>query len=199
MKVKSLFIIALALIAVAVSSCTTVRLTSWKEPGTSATVSNVMIIALFERLEFTKPFEENMTSYFKSKGLKASKSLDFMAPNQSLTDEELKAKVLASGADAVLVFTPKGADKSVNYTPPTYNGFYRGYYGGIYSVSPGYYSESTTYNVQANLYSVSEEKLIWTGDISTTDPGSIEAATYDISKEIYADWVRNQIVVSNKE
>jgi hypothetical protein len=87
----------------------------------------------------------------------------------------------------------------VNYTPPTYNGFYRGYYGGIYSVSPGYYSESTTYNVQANLYSVSEEKLIWTGDISTTDPGSIEAATYDISKEIYADWVRNQIVVSNKE
>jgi hypothetical protein len=194
MKFKTLFIATLTVSVLAVS-CSSVMLTSWKDPGTNTTISNVMVIALFEKLEFSKPFEENMVAYFTSKGLKASKSLDFMAPNQSLSDEELKAKVLASGADAVLVFTPRGADKTVNYTPPTYNGFYRGYYRGAYSVTPGYYTESTTYNVQANLYTVSDEKLIWTGDISATDPSSIEAATIDISKNIYADWVKNQVVV----
>jgi hypothetical protein len=61
-------------------------------------------------------------------------------------------------------------------------------------VSPGYYSESSTYHIQANLYSVADEKLMWTGDLNTTDPGSVEAAVYEISKEIYQDWVKNQII-----
>jgi hypothetical protein len=175
-------------------SCTTVNLTSWKDPSISTQVNKVFVLALFERLEFTTSFENNATSYLTSKGMQSLKSLDYFAPNQQFTVDELKAKLNSLGVDALLVFAPKGVDKSVNYTPPTYSGFYGGYRGGYYNVSPGYYSESSTYHIQANLYSVADEKLMWTGDLNTTDPGSVEAAVYEISKEIYQDWVKNQII-----
>jgi hypothetical protein len=64
----------------------------------------------------------------------------------------------------------------------------------MYSVSPGYYSESTTYRVQANLYTTSDEKLIWTGDLSTTDPSSVETAALQIAQSIYDDWLKNGLV-----
>ena len=117
-----------------------------------------------------------------------------MAPGQQYSNDELKQKVAGMQADAVLIFIPKAADKSVNYTPPTYTGYYRGWYGGMYSVSPGYYSESTTYRAQANLYTTSDEKLIWTGDLSTTDPSSVETAALQIAQSIYDDWLKNGLV-----
>ncbi len=194
MKSKALFTALFISVAMVISSCTTVNLTSWKDPASTATVNHVVILTLFERLDYTRTFEDQLASYFTSKGLTCTKSLDFMPPNQNFSDEELKQKISGFNADAVLVFSPRGADKSVNYTPPTYNGYYRGYWGGMYSVSPGYYTESTTYRIQSNLYTIADEKLIWTGDISTTDPGSIEAAAYEVARKIYDDWAGNRIV-----
>ena len=179
-----------------ISSCTTVNLTSWKDPGSNAQVNHVFVLGLFDKLEVLKPVEENVSAYFSAHGLQCSKSLDYIAPNQSISEQELKDKVVSVGADAVLVFSPKGADKSVNYTPPTYGGYYRGYWGGYYAASPGYYSESTTYHVQANLYSAADDKLLWTGDISTTDPSSIEVAASQIAQSIYNDWVKQGLVKS---
>ncbi len=176
------------------SSCTTINLTSWKDTSSDIKVDHVVVLALFEKLEYTKAMEENVAEYFNAKSLKCTKALDFMAPNQEYSNEELKHKVEAYGADAILIFVPKGADKSVNYTPPTYSGYYRGYRGGVYSVSPGYYSESTTYHVQANLYAIEDEKLIWTGDISTTDPASIDKATFYIAQKVYDDWQKNSLI-----
>jgi hypothetical protein len=181
-----------------VSACTTVNLTSWKDPASTAQINEVVVLGLFDKLEVAKTMEENVTAYFTSHGLKAVKSLDFMAPGQQLSNEELKQKIESLNADAVLVFVPRSADKSVNYTPPTYSGYYRGWYGGAYSVSPGYYSESTTYHIQANLYTVKDEKLVWTGDLSTTDPSSIDAAASYIGQRIYDDWVRNNLVATSK-
>lgn len=151
-----------------------------------------------DKLEYSQAIEDAIKSYFTEKGLKCTRSLDFMAPNQQYSNEELKEKVVSLGADAVLIFVPKGQDKSVNYTPPTYSGYYRGWYGGMYSVSPGYYSESTTYNIQANLYTVADEKLLWTGDLSTTDPSSIQAAAYEVSRTIYNDWLKRGIIQAEK-
>ncbi len=195
MKPKAFSMLWVAIAALMITSCTTVNLTSWKDPASTAKVQHVVILTLFERLEYAQPFENQMASYLTDQGLQVTKSLDFMPPNQNMSDDELKAKISGFGADAVLVFSPKGADKSVNYTPPTYHGYYRGYWGGVYAASPGYYSESTTYRIQSNLYSATEEKLIWTGDLTTTDPGSIDAAAYEMSRKIYADWVKNQIVI----
>ena len=180
------------------TSCTSVNLTSWKDQSTNTQVNEVVIMALFDRMDVTKSIEENMCSYFTAKNLKCIKSLDFIPPNQQLTESELKEKLIGTGADAVLIFIPKQADKSVNYVPPTYSGYYRGWYGGMYTVSPGYYSESTTYRVQANLYTKEDKGLIWSGDISTTDPSTIDAAAMQMASAVYKDWVKNGIVVALK-
>jgi hypothetical protein len=190
----SLFVLAAGFLFL-VSSCTTVNLTSWKDPAVTAPVKSVFVLTLFEKLDVSKPFEEYTASTFATGGLTTFKSLDYMAPNQGLSADELESKVKSLGADVVLVYAPKGKDNTVNYTPPTYSGFYGGYRGGIYSVSPGYYSESTTYHIQANLYSVQDGKLIWTGDLSSTDPTSAESAAYEVAKSIYNDWVKNNLVV----
>jgi hypothetical protein len=188
-----LFILAFGTI-ILISACTTVNLTSWKDPNAKTQVKNLVVMALFEKLGAASAFENTFADYFNGKGIYVKKSLDFMAPNQPYSNEELKQKLEAQGADAVLIFSPRSADKSLNYTPPTYSGYYRGYYGGAYSVSPGYYSESTTYRVQANLYTLADEKLIWSGDLSTTDPSSVEAAASQVAYKIYEDWTKNDML-----
>lgn len=176
------------------SSCTTVNLTSWKDPGTTTQINSVFVLTLFEKLEAAKPFEDYSAQTFTTGGLKVFKSMDYIAPNQGITSDQLVAKVKELGAQSVLVYAPKGQDNTVNYNPPTYAGFYGGWRGGVYAVNPGYYSESTTYHVQANLYLVDGDKLIWTGDMSSTDPTSAESAALEASKAVYNDWVKNGLV-----
>jgi hypothetical protein len=195
-KMTLLFSVAAIGLIFMVSSCTSVNLTSWKDPGTNVQVKHVFILAMFDKLEVTQPVEQYTANYFTAHGLACTKSLDVIAPGQQLSETELQQKVTAAGADAVLVFVPKTSDQSLDYNPPTYAGAYRGWYGGVYAVSPGYYSVSTTYHCQANLYLVNGNKLIWTGDLSSTDPTSIEDAASHMAQSIYNDWVKNNLVTA---
>jgi len=102
MKKLNLLLVTFVLGALAlIYSCTTVNLTSWKDPGSNAQINNVVVLGLFEKLEVAKAVEESVVSYFTAHGLKCTKSLDFMAPGQQYSNDELKLKVAGLGADAV--------------------------------------------------------------------------------------------------
>jgi hypothetical protein len=190
---------ALAVIAVLVmNSCTTpVTLTSWQNPKDQTQIKKVVVLALFNKLNYMEPFESSVVTYFNNQGIKSIRSLDFLTPYQKYETADLQKKFDSLGADAVVIFTYKGTDVTQDYSPPTYYGFYsRGWgYGGVgVAGSPGYWTTTSTVNVRANLYLTTKEDLVWTGDLQVTDPSDINASATQIAQVIFADWVKKKIV-----
>ena len=176
------------------SACSPVTMTSWSSPDIKQQVSSVFILTLFEKLQYMQPFQQTMAANFNGKGIKSLQSLNYMEPFKQYEMAVFQKMIDSLGVDAVLVFSYKGTDVSVNYSPPTYGGFYRGYYGGVYAASPGYWTETNTVNLRASLYEVKEDKLIWTGDFQITDPTDVNQVANQVANEIYTDWQKKIIV-----
>jgi len=184
---------ALALIMLLLGCSSPVSLTSWKNPNSNKQISNVVVIALFDKLNYIQSMEDAFYNYFSTQGLKTVKSLSFMVPYQTYQMADLKKKLDSLGADGLLILTSKGADVSVDYNQPTYYGFYGRFGGGIAATGGGVYT-STTYNVRANLYTTADDGLLWTGDLAVTDPNDVGGAMTQMAQSVYGDWVKNAVL-----
>jgi hypothetical protein len=200
----TLFPVVVVAALIAVSCASPVTLTSWKNPADNSQVTKVVVFPLFDKLEYTKPFEQAMAAYFESKGLKALGALDFLNPTIKYPMPDVIKKIDSMGANGVLVFKYTGTDKSQNYVPATYyGGWGGGYWGGGYwgggywgggVATGGYWVTTSTLNLKASLYVKANKEAVWTGDITVTDPNYVDQAATTIAQDIYADWVKNNVV-----
>jgi len=191
------------------TGCSPVTLTSWKNPKLNDQISNVVVWGMFNKLEYEKPFEDAMVAYFNAKGLKAMAALDFLNPNVKYEYKDLERMIDSVGADGILIFAYKGTDKEKNYVPPSttiypdyywnyygYYNWYYPYYGPGYNVvtTGGYWTTTTIVNLNANLYGNVKDELLWTAQVSVTDPDYIDSASQEIAKSVYKDWVKNNLL-----
>ena len=209
MKTGKLTLLLMAVVvALIASSCgSPVTLTSWKNPDYKAQVSSLVVMPLFEKLEYMKPFEQSVDAYFQKKGLKSIGSLDFLNPSVKYPIDDIKKKCDSLGAHAILVFIYKGTDKTESYVPQTtyvtggYGGYwgggywgggYYGYYGSPYygtTVSTGgYWTTTSVINLTAKLYVKGFPDAVWNADITVTDPEYIDQSAANIARYIYDDW-----------
>lgn len=201
--------ILVAGLAFVMTACSPVTLTSWKNPKVNEQIGNVVVWGMFNKLEYEKPFEDAMVAYFKSKGLKAIPALSFLDPTVKYEYPELERLIDSVGADGVLIFAYKGTDKEKDYVPPStsiYPDYYYNYYGyynyyyPFYSpgynvvTTGGYWTTTTIVNLNANLYGNSKDELIWTAEVSITDPEYIDSSSEAIAKSVYQDWAKNGIL-----
>ena len=61
--------------------------------------------------------------------------------------------------------------------------------------APGYLETDTIVHVVSNLYSLPENKLIWSGVSRSFDPSSTKAFMNDVSKTVAKSLVRDRIVL----
>jgi len=172
-----------------VSCSTPVGITSWKNPQSNAQVGNVVVLALFEKLNYSQPFEQQLATYFNSQNLKSQAAQNFMDPTRQYTSIELKNKLDSVGADALLLFSYKGTDVAVNTTGGGFYGGYLGWYGG-----GGQVWTTTTVNVSAKLYIVKNDQLIWTADMQLTDPSDINASAQQVAQAVIKDWAAKNML-----
>ena len=176
-----------------------ISLTTWHDPNDHSKISRVVIVPMFAKLEYVKPFEQSMSSYFNQMGLKSLGSLDFLNPNKTYTMDQVRAKIDSLGADAVLIFKYTGTNKELDYTPPTYYGGYAGGWGwggGFYGgYTGGYWTTTSTVNLKALLYNVKNTSgPIWNADVSVTDPNYVDQSALQLAQKIYADWLNYGLV-----
>ena len=130
--------------------------------------------------------------------------------NLQLTNEQ-KLKILKDeNFDGVLTMRLVSTEKETNYVPGTntsiyyggmYTGMYTGMYGygfgnwyGMYSpnfYSPGYYQETTYYMVETNIFSLSKNKLIWTGTTKSSYITDIGLTVDEIMKTLYKEMIKD--------
>jgi len=143
---------------------------------------------------------------------------------QKMDPEELKQKVRKRvndmKMDALLTITVLDKEKEQRYVQgtnvsvgvgapiygagyPYYSGHaaYRHSYYGYYAYAAGtvydngYYTTTTTYFVETNVYDVETEQLIWTGQTKTKDPDSLEKESKNFAKLIVDEILKKQVLV----
>ena len=188
---KIIFVImALSLLV----SCTSTKIVnSWKDPGTTISanqIDKILFIALVKDESFRRVVEDRLVALSNGKGL-ASYNI-ITGNNLPKTDKTaISQRLKADGVDLIVMMGLVDVREETRYVPGSfesgYGGMrrYGGYWGGYgYAApvyyDPGYYTTDKKFLVETNVYSVEQDKLLWSGTTSSMNPSNIEKTTTEI-------------------
>ncbi|MBC7449976.1 MAG: hypothetical protein H7259_00650 [Cytophagales bacterium] len=193
-------VIILLILAGAVSCTSTTMVSSWKAPGavySKEEFKKVMIIALVKDETTRRIAEDKMTTY------NSSFIQSYMIPGHDKLDTSrasVNAFLAKEHIDGIVTMHLVNVDKQLNYVPGGYNGGYYGWYGYNYGgFNSGYYQESTQYTLETNVYSVKQDKLVWSGITATLDPVSIQKTIGEVEQEVIKRMRKDGFLVTDKK
>ncbi len=114
--------------------------------------------------------------------------------------EVARATVDAGGFDGAVVMRVIGRDQQLTYQPGMsypahYGGFYSYYgYGWPAVYDPGYLRTDTIVTVETNVYSVADDKLLWSGVSETMNPNHVARAVDDVANAVARELRRQGLV-----
>ncbi|MEP6805991.1 MAG: hypothetical protein ABI892_15795 [Flavobacterium sp.] len=182
---------------------------SWRDPKITVAQENfkkVLVVALVKD-EASRRITENRIAasneIFKT-------SYQYLNETTKSLTQEQKLKILQDeNFDGVITLRLVSTEKETEYVPGSYTGMYYGGFDGLYTgmygygfgnwygmyspnfYDPGYYQETTSYMVETNVFSLKENKLIWTGTTKSdyvTDLGStVDAIMQTVVAEMRKD------------
>jgi len=183
------------LTALLLVSCSSTRITSsWREPDKSVDISHlkkVLVVALLNSESRRHKAEDQMAKYLQGKGVVSYKYLNDSF-NES-DEEALRTKIKADGFDGAIIMRLLDVEKEITYTPgsiATYPRYYRtfgGYYirSWRYFSTPGSYSTTRTFTIETNVYSIKEDRIVWSGLTESTNPQGVTKMMEEITEVVY--------------
>jgi len=163
---------------------------SWinKDADLSKKYTNIFILAMTQNVAARNIVESDLANAAQAKGYKVFKSSEvfmnqFTSKETAPSKDSVLAKAASLGCDAI--FTVGLVDKTsetryvpgmVSYSPYMGYGYgFGGYYGYMSPAmySPGYYTTDKTYFMEAHVFDVATEKLVWSAQSEAYDPSSI--------------------------
>jgi hypothetical protein len=196
MKIKSIRFsparLAMSFLSLALlSACSAVKPAtnitgSWKDPETTTTYKDFMIVVLSKNLPVRSTFEGDISRKLKAEDVKASKSLDIIPHTEKVeTIEDKKAaveKIQSLGHDAIITVTLVKQTEENRYIPgqtqyqPTTIGVGTGYYnpvtresqgGGNYGAFGVYYMAASKAYSTDGYYTVDKNYFVQTNMFDT--------------------------------
>ena len=171
----------------------------------------VLVTAIMENYLIRQEFEDEMERRLAKSGVVGVKSHMVLPPRNELKDEqELNDFIKKGGYDAVLVVQPKATRTE---TEEKVNRFV----GPAYRPPPGYYqfwanwetswaaakstkvftTERTMVSAEINLYTVSNDELIWSGETDTVYTKDFQKLGRDYAKALVAQLIKDKIITKN--
>lgn len=192
MKVVKLLIVLL--VGGMITSCSPIsRITgSWVDPAAKGKLLNgktIFIASLTRNIKVRTELENGFTELVATKNIRTVKGNDYFNPEfykKIPTEKVLQTQIKNSGADFVMTISLINKNSDTRYIPGTrgYAPYSRyGWYGGFYSYynywypmfyEPGYYVTDRIYFMETNLYDLTGNKLVWSAQSETVNPGSID-------------------------
>ena len=108
--------------------------------------------------------------------------------------EVVKAKLAEQGFDGALILRLVDIEKRESYSPGVYPSYYYSF-GGFYGYSYGYmynytqdyggqYMTDQIVTAEIAIYSLSSDKLIWTGETMSMNPNDVEKTIAELSENV---------------
>ncbi len=197
-------IVALFICSIVFSACSSTHITSsWSEPDKTVAVdklSKVLVVAMFKDETSRHKAEDQMAGYLSGKGIVSYNYLDSKFNKNN--EDALREKIKRDGFDGAVTMRLVDVDKEKIYNPGNtafYPSYYRSFYGyyyrsGSYYSTPGYYTTSKTYTIETNVYSIKEDKIIWSALTETTDPNGVKKMTDEVASVVFKQMVKEGFI-----
>jgi hypothetical protein len=193
------------------SACTSTKISSsWKDPGVSKTsFKNIVVVGIMEgkrKKSLRISFEEHMVNDLKEAGIKAASSSNVygLKSFNGMSENDIIQLLKKDGYDAVITIALLDVTKEQSYVRGQVDfwpgGIYYSRFGRYYSYwynrvyTPGYYVTNTTYLVEANLFDIERDKLIFSSQTETIDPASIDNLAHRISRSLFRSMQEKEIL-----
>ena len=175
---------ALCILAAGCSSTSIIN--SWKAPGATLTpeqFKKVLVVVIAKEEDARKVAEDQIVSNHKL--LQASYPVFSL---QQLSKDTVKVKnmVKEQGFDAIIVMRLITTKAKTTYVAGGHNQAYTKngiYYFGDYLNSSSYATDMD-YIVSTNVFSLKDEKLLWSGVTASTDPKKLDKLINEVAKEV---------------
>ncbi len=108
----------------------------------------------------------------------------------------VQEKLTSQGFQAVLLMRLAGVNEQVDVAGPAFATF-GDYYGamGPAIYDPGFVQTNTIVHVISTLYSLQDQKLIWSGTSQSFDPASAQSFMNDVSKAVAKSLQKDRVVI----
>ncbi len=161
---------------------------SWKAPDATALQlrgAKVAAVVMVKDESSRRPAEDALAREITARGAQGIPMYTLM-PGGSPSDEAAaRAACENAGVQGIVVIKPTAVDKQitsepVTYLEPTYSGYWGGYYGAGWGASyaPVTAGEDiradTIVTIETRVYSLKQNKLVWTGKSKTTNPSNVD-------------------------
>ncbi len=200
---KSIFYNCLFL-TILFASCTSTKIVnSWREPDKHVhmnELNKVLVIALIENEINRYKAEHQIVKYLDGKGFVSHDYLDDSFNQKNET--EIMQKIKEDGFDGIVLMRLVDVDKETVFIPAENNYYPTDFqnFGDYYKMhhyryqTSGYYLTTKTYILETVIFSVRDNKIIWTGITETFEPDGIKKMTNEISKVIYKQMVQEGFI-----
>ena len=200
---KSIFYSCLLLTMFLISCTSTKIVSSWRQPDKHVHIdelNKVLVIALIENETNRYKAEHQIVKYLDGKGFVSHEYLDDSFNRKNET--EIMDKVRNDGFDGIVLMRLIDVDKERVYVPSETNYYPNDFqnFGGYYLTHhyrykiSGYYMTTKTYILETIIFSIKDNKIIWTGITETFEPEGIKKMTNEISKAVYKQMVEEKFI-----
>jgi len=191
----------LALAALPSGACATTRLVdTWKDPSTtSLRFRKVMVVVVARDTATRRAGEDTLVALIRKRGVEAVPAWTSV-PDAVLRDaEKAKDYVARSGADGVVTMRAVGTDEQHRwvrgaYPQPYYSfwGYYRYAWPAVYD--PGYLQTDRYVQIETNVYSLTDDKLVWAGVSETMNPQSVTELVDEVARTVGAEMKKQGLI-----
>lgn len=189
MQIKNSAALQITLLSVLLilTGCTSTKLVgSWNETDfTARPFTKVLVLGIMKSDMQRRMYEDEFVQKLTETGVEGIAGYTLMPDREDYDNqEEIRAAVSKTGADAALLATLIGVEKQERYVPPRVDyapsyGYGRGfydYYGMSHRAvySPGYTTIDTVVKLETTVFATTSEKMVWAGATESFNPSSAE-------------------------
>lgn len=175
---------------------------SWHEPGATVSQSGsqkVLVMGMVKDESSRRIVEDNLVKKMSGKGV-ASYTILTEDMVKAAKEDALEAMLTQGGFTHVLMVRLADVEKETSYVPGSTTVHYGGYgryygYGASMYGSPGYYTEDKNYFVETTVYSISPNKLLWTGTSKSVNPSKMANTIDDIAMVVTDQMKRDGFLI----
>jgi hypothetical protein len=200
--IRRMGFVTVVTLALACSATTTQFVSSWTAPDAQPLAfrnSKVVAVVMAKDPSLRREAEDTLAREITERGAQGVAMYRILEEATSGNEDEARRALEAEQIKGVIVMRPVAKEKEVVSVPAPSHGtagteyYYPSYYGGYYSYgwSSPYDSEirtNTIVSVETLVYSLEQNKLVWSGQSKTTNPEKID----DFVKEL-ADAVADEL------
>jgi hypothetical protein len=179
--VYAVILIVAGLGMVSCSASTTLK-NSWRDPTVTGPLEfhKVLVVMLTKDGATRRTVEDDVVKRISERHqVEAVPSYSVLMESDLRNAEHAKQIVKEAGFDGAVALRVVGVDKEVNYVPGTYPSPYYNFWGyydyawpAVYD--PGYMQTDTIVNIETLVYSLKDDKLVWTGTTESFNPSDLD-------------------------